>query len=453
MEHQQTRQLEESPIAQLLIKFSIPAVIGTFINSLYNVVDRIFIGQGVGPDGLAAAMISFPLVVIVMAFGMLIAFGSNALISIRLGEKNKDEAEKILGQALVLFFAFAAVFTTLGLVFLTPLLKLFGASSSVLPLAQDYMQIILIGTLSHEISFGVNNFIRGEGNFRIAMLTMLVGAGMNMILDPIFIFGLDLGMRGAAWATVISQSLAAVWVMWYYLSGRSVLKIRRKYLQVSWDLSRRVMGIGSPPFVMNIANVFILAIVNNSLKLYGGDIAISVMGVIFTIYTLNFMPVIGISQGAQPIIGYNYGAQRPDRVRDTLNLAIKIVTIFCVFATLLIMLFPKYTFLPFSRGEGELVELGTNAIRLVMTMFPFVGFLVIVSNYFQATARPKLSLFLSMMRQVLAFIPIVFILPRIIGLYGVWAAYPISAGFSLIFASILYIRERRKLRLAIANLD
>lgn len=446
MEDRQTAQLGQDRIGRLLIKFSVPATIGTLINSLYNVIDRIFIGQGIGADGLAAAMIAFPLMMMVMAFGMLIAFGSNAMISIRLGEKKKDEAEKILGQALFLFFVFSALFTTLGLFFLTPLLKLFGASENVLPLARDYAGIIIIGTISHEISFGVNNFIRGEGNPRIAMLTMVIGAGLNIILDPIFIFALHMGIKGAAFATIIAQTVSAVWVLYYYVNGPSVLKIRKRYLNFNLALARRVVIIGSPPFVMNIVNVFILAFVNNALKQYGGDLAIAVMGVIFTIYTLNFMPVIGLSQGAQPIIGYNFGAKNFARVKHTFTLSAKIVSYFCLVATALIMLFPKYTFMPFSRENVELILLGRHAIRITLAMFPFIGLMVITSNYFQATERPQISLFLSMLRQILILIPCVLILPRFIGLDGIWLSYPVSAVSAFILTLFFYLREIKKLK-------
>jgi len=445
MEHKQTKQLGEASIGKLLYKFSLPATIGTFVNSLYNVVDRIFIGQGVGPDGLAAAMIAFPIMMMVMAVGMLIGFGSNTLISIKLGEKDKEGAEQILGQALLLFVLFAMFFTLTGLVFLTPLLKLFGASAAVLPLAREYTSIILIGIVFHLISFGANNFIRGEGNPRVAMITMIIGAGLNIILDPIFIFGLDMGMKGAALATIIAQAAAALWVVYYYISGKNVLKVHKHYFKIKWQSTKKVMVIGSPAFFMNFANVFILAFVNNSLKLYGGDIAIAVMGVIFTIYTINFMPIIGISQGAQPIIGYNHGAQNYDRVKKTLLLAVKIVSAFGLAATLLVMLFPKFTFIPFSRGDSQLIPLGKHAIRIIMTMFPFVGFMVITSNYFQSTARPQISLFLSMLRQLIVLIPCIIILPRYFGLDGIWYSYPLSAFVAFLTTTLFFGREMLKL--------
>lgn len=453
MEHQQTKQLAHEKIAGLLLKFAIPATVGTFMNSLYNVVDRIFIGQGIGADGLAAAMIAFPIMMIIMAFGMLIAFGSNALISIRLGEKKKEAAEEIIGQALFLFVSFAVIFTFLGLLFLRPMLILFGASQAVLPYAIEYTRVIIMGVLFHEISFGVSNFIRAEGNPRVAMITMIIGAGANIVLDPIFIFGLNMGMQGAALATVSAQLIASLWVLHYYLSGKSVLKLHRRYFRMNLLLARRMVIIGSPPFVMNIVNVLILAFVNNALKLHGGDIAIAVMGVIFTIYTINFMPVIGISQGAQPIIGYNHGARNFKRVKETLQLSIKIVTLFCLATTALIWLFPRYTFVPFSSGNLELITLGKHAIRITMSMFPFVGYMVIVSNYFQATERPHISLFLSMLRQVLVLIPLVLILPNYLGVDGIWYAYPISAAFAFLTSTIFFGRERGMLNRQIRTIS
>lgn len=413
-------------------------------------VDRIFIGQGVGADGLAAATVSFPIMIMVMAFGMLIGFGSNALISIYLGKKDNRTAERILGQAVFLFILFSVVFTSLGLLFLTPLLKLFGASQDVLPLARQYTGIILFGVLSHEISFGCNNFIRGEGNPRVAMITMIIGAGTNIILDPIFIFGLDMGLRGAALATIIGQTIAALWVLNYYVRGRSVLKIHRDYLSIHFSLVRRVIVIGSPPFIMNIANVLIFAFINNTLRVYGGDIAISAMGIIFAVYMFIFMPIIGTSQGAQPIIGYNYGAKKYDRVKDTLQLAVKVVTLICIIGTILIQFFPKYVFLPFASGNQELISLGSHAIRIVMLMWPFVGFMIITSNYFQATARPQITLFLSLLRQVIVFLPAVLILPKFFGTDGVWYSYPISSFAAFVLSSLYFMREIKKLNAKIA---
>ncbi|RQW04779.1 MATE family efflux transporter [candidate division KSB1 bacterium] len=451
MEHQQTRQLAHESIGKLLLKFATPATVGTFMNSIYNVVDRIYIGQAIGAEGLAAVMIAFPIMMMIMAVGMLIAFGSNALISIRLGEKNKEAAEKLLGQALFLFFIVTAVFMVFGLLFLKPMLVLFGASQNVLPYAMQYTRIIMWGVLFHHISFGVNNFIRGEGNPRVAMITMIIGAGMNIVLDPIFIFGFGMGMRGAALATILAQLFSAYWVLHYYISGRSVLKLHWRHFTMTLASARRVIVIGSPPFTMHIANVFILAIVNNALKLYGGDTAIAVMGVIFTIHTISLMPVIGISQGAQPIIGYNHGARDFRRVKETLLLAIKVVTLVCLASTSLIWLFPRYIFMPFGRQNAEFMALGAYAIRIAMSSFPFVGFTIIVSNYFQATERPHLSLFLSMLRQVIIFIPLVLILPRLAGLDGILYSFPISDFAAFLTMLFFFSRELGKLNKSASN--
>ncbi|RPH96639.1 MAG: MATE family efflux transporter, partial [Calditrichaeota bacterium] len=382
MEHQQIRRLQDEAIPKLLWRFSLPAIIGTFFNSLYNIVDRIFIGQGVGADGLAAATVAFPIMMMIMAVGMLIGFGSNALISIHLGEKNKEAAQKILNQAVFLFVAFSGVFMILGNVFLTPLLRIFGAGETILPLARDYTSIIIWGVLANIFSFGVNNFIRGEGNPRIAMVTLIVGALLNMVLDPLFIFVFHLGMRGAAWATVLAQAVSAFWVLAYYLRGTSILKLRLGEMRFSAKLTKKVAAIGSPMFVMNAANVFILMFVNQGLSKYGGDLAIAAMGVIFTVHMVNFMPIIGLSQGVQPIIGYNYGARNFSRVRETLILAVNTTTLWGCFATALIFLFPRLTFLPFSHGNEELIRLGSHAIPITLSQFPFIGLMVITGNYF-----------------------------------------------------------------------
>ncbi|MBN1561565.1 polysaccharide biosynthesis C-terminal domain-containing protein, partial [candidate division KSB1 bacterium] len=292
------------------------------------------------------------------------------------------------------------------------------------------------------------NFIRGEGNPHVAMTTMIIGAGMNIVLDPIFIFGLGMGMRGAALATILAQLLSAIWVMRYYISGKSVLKLHWRHFTMTFASARRVFVIGSPPFVMHIANVFILAFVNNALKLYGGDTAIAVMGVIFTVHTISLMPVIGTSQGAQPIIGYNHGARDFGRVKATLLLSLKVVTLFCLASTLLIWLFPRTIFMPFGRQNAEFIALGAYAIRIAMSSFPFVGFTVIVSNYFQATERPQLSLFLSMLRQVIIFIPLVLILPKFAGLQGILYSFPIADGSAFLLMLFFFSRELGKLKSA-----
>jgi len=260
-----TDELESSPISRLLLKFSIPAMIGTVTTSLYNVVDRMFLGHYIGSNGIAATTVAFPLMMIMMAFGMLIGFGTTSQISIKLGEKKFEEAEKLLGQGIFLFIAFSVVLTLFSLHFLKPLLHLFGSTKIIYPFASDYLSIVLIGTLAHEISFGVNSFIRGEGSPKVAMITMLVGGLANIVLDYIFIARFGWGMKGAAWATVIGYSISAIWVTYYYISGKSVVKLKLRNIGFTYQSVKSVVVMGSPHFVMNTIASLQMAIFNNQL--------------------------------------------------------------------------------------------------------------------------------------------------------------------------------------------
>jgi putative MATE family efflux protein len=443
---EKANELETAPIGRLLLKFSLPAMTGTVVTSMYNIVDRIFLGRYVGEQGIAATTTAFPLMLIMMAFGMLIAFGTNSLISIRLGQKEPQEAEKLLGQGLFLFFWFSVIFTVVGLVFLRPLLRLFGTSDDIMPFAVDYLGIVLLGTLSHSISFGVNNFIRGEGNPKTAMKTMLIGGILNIFLDYLFIARMGWGMKGAAWATVLGYSVSAAWVLFYYLSGTSVVKFYRKNFCSRLSSVRTVLVMGSPHFIMNLVASAQMALFNNQLVRYGGDLEIAVMGVIMSFNLIWLMPVIGISQGMQPIVGFNHGADRPERVRRTLLLGIAAVTAIGSLITLLIFLFPEKVFALFvATPDSRMIATGTPVIRIFLALLPFIGFMILTGNYFQFTGRPKISLLLTLSRQVIFLIPCLIILPRFFGLPGVWYAVPISDAGALCGTLFAFVRELKQL--------
>jgi len=316
------KRLGEGNIPSLLLKFSAPAVVGMVAQALYNIVDRIFVGQGVGPEGIAGTTVAFPFMLVMMAFGMLIGFGATALVSIRLGEQNQEEAERALGNATVLLVGVSLAITVIGLALLDPLLRLLGASDRVLPYARDYLGVIVWGALFQGVGFGLNAVIRGEGNPRMAMYTMLIGALLNTVLDPLLIFGLGWGMRGAALATIAAQAVSATWVLSYFLRGKSLLRLRARNLRLRWPVCATIVAMGSPPFAMQIVASVLNTILNNQLAVYGGDLAISVMGVVYAVMLFIAMPIFGINQGAQPIIGYNYGGERFDRVKKTLQTAI-----------------------------------------------------------------------------------------------------------------------------------
>jgi len=419
-------QLGQEKVSKLLMKFSLPAIVGMLVNALYNVVDRIFIGNGVGSLGIAGITICFPIMIVLMAFGMLIGIGANSLISIRLGQGRKEDAELIMGNAFVLLVLSAIILSTLGLTFLDPFLKFFGASAAVLPYARDYLSIILLGAVFQSIGFGMNNFIRAEGNPTIAMMTMLIGAVLNTVFDPIFIFAFGWGIRGAAAATIFSQMVASGWVLSYFLSKRSSLRLHWKNLRLKVMVIIQIVTIGAAPFSVQLASSVLNAILNNNLTRYGGDIAVSGMGVIMSIMMLIMMPVIGISQGAQPIIGYNYGARQFKRVKDTLKLAVVAATVFVSIGYIGIMFFPHLLISLFNPNDEKLIAFGVHAIRTFMIFLPIIGFQIVGANYFQAVGKPKQSMFLSLSRQVLILIPLLLILPKYLNLQGVLIAGPIA---------------------------
>lgn len=451
MQHQ-PHELETLSIGRLLIKFSIPAITGTVVTSLYNIVDRIFLGRYVGELGIAATTVAMPMMMIVMAFGMLIGFGTNSQISIRLGEKRPEEAEKLLGQGILLFIICALSLTFGSLIFLKPLLRLFGATENVLPYATSYLSIVMLGTLPSQLSFGANSFIRAEGNPKIAMLTMIIGGACNILFDYIFIVQFGWGMQGAALATVIGYSISAAWVLHYYLSGNSAVKFYAANLKIKLKSLKSVMMMGSPHFIMNIISSVQMSLFNNQLAHYGGDIAISIMGVILSFNFIWLMPIIGISQGLQPIAGYNTGANRPDRVKRALIIANCAAFVMCTGFFILIMLFPEKIFQLFtSENTSEFVLRGAEAIQKFLCIMPVVGCLILTGNYFQFTGRPKISLALTVGRQIGFLIPLILLLPGIFGLDGVWYAMPASDLGALVLTLILYVREIKNLNRQIAQ--
>jgi len=441
-----SRQLGEGSISRLLLTFSAPAIVGMLAQAIYNVVDRVFVGQAIGPFGIAGTTVSFPFMLVLLAFSMLIGYGAGALVSIRLGEQKKDEAEEVLGHAVVLLVVVGLVLTAFGLIFLDHLLRVFGASERVLPYARDYLQIIVAGSVLQSVGFGLNAPIRGEGNPRIAMYTLLIGALLNTVLNPIFLFGFGWGMRGAAAATVISQAVSALWVLGYFLSGKSLLNLRARNLRLQWAVCASIVAIGSPMFAMQMAASVMNALLNNQLRVYGGDVAISVIGIIHAVALFIAMPIFGINQGAQPIIGYNYGARKFDRVKRALQTAILFATAICLTGFLVVMIFPSQVIWLFNREDESLMRLGTHAIRICLVMFPIIGFQIVSASYFQAVGKPKHALFLGLSRQVLLLIPAILVLPCFFGLNGLWAAIPTADLASSVLTGTWLFLELRHLR-------
>ncbi|HLA85378.1 MAG TPA: MATE family efflux transporter [Thermoguttaceae bacterium] len=440
-------KLENQGIGRLLLDFSVPAIIGMMVHATYNIVDRIFIGQAVGSLGISAITVTFPIMLVLMAFGMLIGLGATALVSIRLGQRNKEDAERILGNAFVLLIVVNAVVGLTVWFSLHPILRMIGASHDVLPMAEAYARIILMGAVFQGIGFGLNNIIRGEGSPRIAMATMLIGALLNIVLDALFIFGFGMGVRGAALATVLSQMTTAAWVLGYFVSGRSLLRLHWAHLRPRMSLCWSICAIGSAPFAMQIAASLIITVFNRQLGVYGGDLAISVFGIVHSMAMMVMMPVFGISQGAQPIIGFNYGAEKYDRVKKTLLLAAVTASAVTTIGFVVAMASPASIVRLFDEKDAKLIELGSHAIRCCFLVLPIIGFQIVGANYFQAVGKPKSAMFLSLSRQVILLLPGLILWPRLfgLGLDGVWLALPVSDLGASILTAVWLTREIRGL--------
>ncbi len=418
-------EMETTKIPKLLLKFSLPAIVGMLVSALYNIVDSAFVGRGVGDLALAGITVSLPIMTTFMACVMLIGMGATALISIRMGEKKEEDAEKIIGNALVLFVVIGLTLTVIGLIFLEPILVSFGASPAVLPFAMDYMRIILLGSVFMSIGLGMNNFIRAEGNPKVAMNTMIIGAVTNVVLDYVFIFIFKWGIKGAAFATILSYTVTSTWVLYHFLAGQSKLKIRVENLRLKKLVVRGILIIGFPTFAMQITNSIQHLILNKSLAFHGGDLSLSAIGIIMSVSTLLVMPAMGISQGAQPIIGYNYGAKKYGRVKDTLKLALVAGTGIITIGYLVSIIWPAQLIGIFNENP-ELIALGTHAMGIFFKFLPLVGVQLMSASYFQAVGKPHQATLLSLSRQVFIFIPVLLILPLRWGLEGIWWSSPIS---------------------------
>jgi putative MATE family efflux protein len=446
IEMDRSAQLGQASIPRLLLRFSLPAIVGMMAQASYNLIDRVFVGHALGSEAIAGTTVAFPFMLVVLAFGMMIGIGGTALISIRLGEGKKAEAEQVLGNVAVLLVFASLVITAAGLFWLNPILALCGASETVLPYARDYLRIIVLGTVFQTVAFGLNAAIRGEGNPKIAMLSMLISVLLNAILAPIFIFGFSWGMQGAALATVLSQAVVAVWVVSYFLGGTSVLRFHVRNLRLNGRVCRRIVTFGSPQFAMQLAGSVLQSVLLRQLSVYGGDLAISVMGVLYAMFMMVAMPIFGVNQGAQPIIGYNYGAERFDRVKKALELAILAATGIAVVGFAVMMLFPAQVIRLFNDEDPALLALGTHAIRISTVMLPVVGFQIVSASYFQAIGKPKTAMLLMLSRQVLLLIPAALILPLFFGLDGVWIALPTSDFGASLLTGLCLLVELRELK-------
>ncbi|CAG7839727.1 multidrug transporter MatE [Clostridium novyi B str. ATCC 27606] len=442
-----SKELGREKIYKLLLKFFIPAIIGTLVNALYNIVDRIYIGQGVGSLALAALSVAFPIMVITSGFGMLIGMGGGVITSISLGKKDKEKAEKILGNTFSLLCIISLLVSILALIIKNPILKSFGASENTIIYANSYLSIILFGTIFQNVGYGMNNIIRSEGNAKIAMFTMIIGAIFNIILDPIFIFIFHMGVKGAAIATVLSQIANTFWVLRHFTGKNSFLKLKRKNLKLDLEIFKSIIAIGMAPFSIQVAASLVNIVFNKELMIYGGDLAVGAMGIINSITMLIIMSIISVTQASQPIVGYNYGSMQFDRVKETIKVAAIGATIIALIGFIGVEFFPKYLIGIFNRKDEELLRIGVSGIRINLFALPIIGFQIVGSNYFQAVGKAKVAIVLSLLRQVIVLIPLLIILPKIFNLNinGVWLACPISDIISFIITTICVIKGMRDL--------
>jgi putative MATE family efflux protein len=432
--------LGHEKIGKLLWKLSVPSIIGLMVQATYNMVDTIFVGRVVGVNAIGGLTVALPLQILVMALIQTIAVGTSSIISRSLGSEEHDKANRTLGNATFISVCLGILVTGLGLLFLENLISLFGGTEAILPYARDYLSIILIGGVFVSYASVMNEVARAEGNAKISMLTMIISAVANIILDAVFILGLDWGVKGAAFATVIAQAIAAVWLLLYFLRGKSLLKYEKKYLKPDTKITRETLAVGSSAFIRHGAGSITMIILTRSLVHYGGELAIAVFGVVNKVLIFVFQPMMGIMMGLQPIIGFNYGAHKIERVKSAVKSALIYNVGFSLFMTVIVLSMPQTVISIFS-GDVSLLGMGRGAIQIITFVLPLVAFQLISIGMFQSLGKSSEAFILAISRQVLFLIPIMLLLPMILGLNGLWYTFPITDIFSAALTILLFYRQ------------
>ncbi|CEN25324.1 MATE efflux family protein [[Clostridium] sordellii] len=446
MENQQT--LKEEKISKLLLKYSVPAILAMMVASLYNTVDRAFIGsiKDVGALAISGLGVTMPLFTILGAFCVAIAVGGSTNISIKLGEGNKEEAEKILGNTFLLELIVGISIMVIGTIFLEDILYIFGASNDTLKYAKEYMSVILFGAWFNLPGFALNSAIRADGRPKLAANMMIVSCILNLILDPIFIFCFDMGIQGAAIGTIICQLVICIWSMHYFTRGKSNLKLKVKNIKIKFNILKPIIVIALTPFFMELASGSIHLVTNRVLKIYGGDLSIGAMAAITSICLMFLMPVFGLSQGMQTIIAYNYGAKEYDRARKALFSAIIAGTIILTLGFVLIKIYPE-KFIGIFTNDDKLISLALNGIKIYSITLPIIGIAILGTVYFQSIGSAKVSMVLGLLRQVIILIPVILVVPKIYGLDGVWMSQPIADLGAMIVVGLFLIRDIKTRRI------
>lgn len=432
-------------IGKLLMQYAVPAIIAMTASSLYNMVDSIFIGHGVGTMAISGLALTFSLMNLAAAFGSLVGVGAATLISVKLGQKDYDTAQRVLGNVFVLNILLGVAFTVIVMAFLDPILYFFGGSDETVGYARDYMYIILLGNTITHLYLGLNAVLRSSGHPQKAMYATIATVIINTILDPVFIYGFGWGIRGAAIATIVAQIISLMWQLWIFSSKEELLHFHRGIFRLKRKIVFDSLAIGMSPFLMNMAACFIVILINQGLKKYGGDLAIGAFGIVNRLVFIIVMIVMGLNQGMQPIAGYNFGAKQYERVTKTLKLTIIYATGVTTFGFIIGMLFSD-TVVGIFTSDAELIELSAKGLRIVVMFFPIIGFQMVTANFFQSIGMASKAIFLSLTRQMVVLLPCLLILPRFFGAAGVWYSMPISDLLASLIAGTMLVWQFRKFR-------
>ena len=445
--NERSQAMGNTPIPKLILEFSLPTIIGMLVNALYNIVDVVYIGhiKDIGEICIAALTVNAPIMLALFSFMMLVGIGGAAKISLFLGEEKRDMAEKTIGNGIVLILLVTLILSVAARCFMEPLLTLFGASANTMEYAKEYLTIILIGVPVNGFGYCLNRYILAQGFPKVTMTTMLIGAITNIILDPIFIFTFGMGVKGAALATIIAQGFSCAWCVYYFAAKKTHLKIKARYFRLHKNIVTGIISIGVASFVMQMAASCVRMTLNKSLLYYGGDTAVSIIGLIFNVSTIFAMPMIGMNQGIQPIIGFNYGAHKYKRVKETIRVGVIMSTLFGVIGYLVIMLFPTQITMAFGSENYNILALAPKAFRTFLFFTPIISVTFISTIAFQASGKPRISLFLSLLRQVIILIPAILILPIFFGLDGIFFSGAVADFMSAVISGVLLMRWILKL--------
>ncbi len=445
MQSERELDFRTKKISKLVWDYALPGIVGTVVNMLYNVVDRIYIGQGVGALAISGLAITAPVINLTSSLGMLVGSGAATRISIALGRNDKETAEKILGSSLMLTIILNAVFITLFVYYLDPILLAFGASKLTLPYARDYLQIVLLGNVLVSLTYSFNAMMRASGYPKKAMTTMLIGAVLNIILSPIFLFCFNMGIKGVAWATVLSMFVGMLFVMHHFTNKSSVIRLRWRNVRLNKTIIFSIISIGLSPFSMQVAASGVNVLMNTSLMRYGGDLAIGAFGIINTILGLLLITILGLNQGTQPILGYNYGAGDYKRVRHTLYYTLRVATVVTTVGFIIGELFPRQIAMAFTT-DTELLNLTERGVKIAVAALPLVGMQIVASSFFQSLGYPFKSIIQSLSRQLIFLVPGIIFFPPLWGLNGLWIAIPVSDTLAALLSLVLLIGQIRILK-------